>query len=511
MITQPYGNGCVFWLGMDNDQNYVNLITETVLTNAGVDTDGLSYDLDGYPSVPVFHNTNRVGAYIRSGFSFNGTTDYSIAFYVKNPTIESAFNDEEVISNTNRTSGVGEIHAIYHKTGNYFAVGSESSTMVQFSSVDGIDITDWLKVVITSNAATGLKTVVVNGVEKSYTASPYEPYGPSYEIGIFNTTWNTGAYQMSLNGALADVRFYDRVLTPEEIVGGSSSTIILTLSKLSGVYPESYQISIAKSVSEATIYYTTDGSTPTTSSIIYSGAIDMFTGTLKAYAVADGYPDSAVVSATYAINNDIVPTLESDYTISGTADVVAGTNTVEIYSDGDCNASLIKLIIGMTLSNFMTSGTTTIDGGMITTGSITADKLVVGALRITDSLQLDDGVVITGSIGENQVTTIASANVSDGADVSLSIETTESTQKIIVWFSCTLFVDDDASDAEYTISHGSTELMRAFWSTKGTLAFSKSIVYSPGSAGTITFTGANLSDSGCTVTDKTIVLLVCKR
>ena len=50
----------------------------------------------------------------------------------------------------------------------------------------------------------------------------------------------------------------------------------------------------------ATIYYTTDGSTPTTSSNVYSAPFDMTTaGTVKAYAVKDGMTDSSVASATY--------------------------------------------------------------------------------------------------------------------------------------------------------------------------------------------------------------------
>src|SRR6267143_1693207 len=52
----------------------------------------------------------------------------------------------------------------------------------------------------------------------------------------------------------------------------------------------------------ATIYYTTDGSTPTTSSATYSGPLTVTTTqTLKAIAAASGYAPSAVASATYTI------------------------------------------------------------------------------------------------------------------------------------------------------------------------------------------------------------------
>ena len=48
------------------------------------------------------------------------------------------------------------------------------------------------------------------------------------------------------------------------------------------------------------IYYTLDGTTPTTSSSVYSAPITVSqTTTVKAFAVATGYGDSPVTSATY--------------------------------------------------------------------------------------------------------------------------------------------------------------------------------------------------------------------
>ena len=53
----------------------------------------------------------------------------------------------------------------------------------------------------------------------------------------------------------------------------------------------------------ATIYYTTNGTTPTTSSSVYSGPITVSsTETIRAIAVASGYSNSSVASATYTIN-----------------------------------------------------------------------------------------------------------------------------------------------------------------------------------------------------------------
>jgi len=73
-----------------------------------------------------------------------------------------------------------------------------------------------------------------------------------------------------------------------------------TISLGSGTYTVSQPVTISDTTTGATIYYTTDGSTPTTSSKVYSSALTLNASeTLKAIAVAIGYSPSPVASSSF--------------------------------------------------------------------------------------------------------------------------------------------------------------------------------------------------------------------
>src|SRR6202166_4982684 len=78
-----------------------------------------------------------------------------------------------------------------------------------------------------------------------------------------------------------------------------------TFSPAAGSYSSTQTVSISTtSPAPTTIYYTTDGTTPTTNSPVYSAPITVSTTeTVKAYATKSGYFDSNVATAVYTIGS----------------------------------------------------------------------------------------------------------------------------------------------------------------------------------------------------------------
>ena len=105
-------------------------------------------------------------------------------------------------------------------------------------------------------------------------------------------------------------------------------------------------MTISDATSGATIYYTTDGTTPTTSSAVYSGPITVSsTETLEAIAAVTGDTSSAVASAAYTISS--VPPTVSTPTFTPPAGAYASAQTVSI-SDATAGATIYYTTDGTT-------------------------------------------------------------------------------------------------------------------------------------------------------------------
>ena len=143
------------------------------------------------------------------------------------------------------------------------------------------------------------------------------PYGNKNSFGK-NTTPAATLYNNNSDGT----KYLDSSV--ENITQSSDGTISFLFRGLSNVeaptfspnggsfdYGSSVNVTITCGTSGASIYYTTDGSVPTTTSTRYTGALTFNTYTvLKAIAVKDG-ESSGVTEATYSFNEPTIVTEES--------------------------------------------------------------------------------------------------------------------------------------------------------------------------------------------------------
>jgi N-acetylneuraminic acid mutarotase len=103
------------------------------------------------------------------------------------------------------------------------------------------------------------------------------------------------------------------------------------ISAAAGTYTAAQTVILTDATPAATIYYTTDGTTPTTTSSVYSGPIVVSTTeTLEAMAMASGYAQSAVATAAYTVNisTNPVPVISSISPASASAGSATFTLTL---------------------------------------------------------------------------------------------------------------------------------------------------------------------------------------
>jgi hypothetical protein len=113
-----------------------------------------------------------------------------------------------------------------------------------------------------------------------------------------------------------------------------------TFSPVGGTYTIDKSVAISSTTAGASIYYTVDGTTPTTASTLYSSAISVAgtgtTRTIKAIATAPGYLTSAVGTGIYTINypSAATPTFSpvgETYTIDKSVAISSTTAGASIY------------------------------------------------------------------------------------------------------------------------------------------------------------------------------------
>lgn len=175
--------------------------------------------------------------------------------------------------------------------------------------------------------------------------------------------------QGTLSAANYSFQFQNGTLTISSL--GTTATPVI--SPAGGTYTSARSVTITDATAGASIYYTTDGSTPTTSSTKYSAAINVSaTETIKSMAVASGYSQSVVASAAYTINlpATATPTFTpgaGTYTSSQSVTIADKTSGAVIYytTDGSTPTTSSTKYAGA----IMVSSTQTIKAIALASGS----------------------------------------------------------------------------------------------------------------------------------------------
>ena len=179
-----------------------------------------------------------------------------------------------------------------------------------------------------------------------------------------------------------------------------------TFTLASGTYTGAQSVTLQDATSGASIYYTTDGTTPTASSTVYSGAINVSASeTVKALAVAGGWTNSAVASATYTIQQ--VPTATPGF--SPAAGTYTATQAVTI-SDTTSGAKIYYTTNGST----PTTSSTVYTGPISVSASETLEAIAVASGDTASAAATASYTINAASGGTSGGTGTAAVSFSNG-------------------------------------------------------------------------------------------------
>ena len=159
-----------------------------------------------------------------------------------------------------------------------------------------------------------------------------------------------------------------------------------TFSVGSGTYTTAQTVTISDGTTGSTIYYTTNGTTPTTSSPVYSGPVIVLSSeTVEAIATASGYVASPVATATYTIPPDFAIAI-NPASVSVQAGQ-SGTTTITVQDEGGFNGNVAFACSGLPAGDTCSFSMLTVP----TPAGVTYSTLTVNTSANSAAIQRNSG------------------------------------------------------------------------------------------------------------------------
>ena len=252
-------------------------------------------------------------------------------------------------------------------------------------------------------------------------------WSTSWTVNIPNTIGSTTAF-VGFTGSTGGSSSSQKIMTWSYSNNANTTPTVATptFSVAGGTYTTAQTVSLADTTSVAKIYYTTNGTAPTTASTLYSGPITVSASeTIEAIGAASGYNNSAVATAAYTISAGTVATptfsvAAGSYTTAQTVSLADTTTGAKIYYtlNGTTPTTASTLYSGaITVSASETIEAIAAATGYTNSAVATAAYTITSATAATPTYSLPAGTYSTA-----QTTTIADATA--GATIYYTLDGT---------------------------------------------------------------------------------------
>ena len=321
------------------------------------------------------------------------------------------------------------------------------SAQVKYITLSTNDISGTItKVVVNASTANGVSATVGVTIDGDAFGGDPQNLSSSATDYTFNGSASGEIVVTVTKPSKAAKALYVKSITVTYTTGSVTPTCATpTFDPAAGTYTSAQNVTISSTTEGATIYYTTNGEDPTTSSSVYSSAINVSTNTtIKAIAVKEGNYNSAVATATYQIVNIEHAGTEADpYTVADARTAI------------DANIGLTDVYATGIVSEIVTEWNTTFNNisfNISTDGKTTSDQLqAYRCVSTTDAdastVQVGDVVVIYGNLKKYNSTYEFDQNCQLVSLTTGDVRTTPT----LSWSASEVEIDKGATDSEYTL------------------------------------------------------------